>query len=692
MARNPEYDVTLDGVGYILTRDGLGVSRVQANPYAMKSSSGERTYADLDEWAVFQVSTCHRGMGIERYGDPEQFWYAHGTDTRFQDKVICPPLWQDVDSANMTGASGEDLIFGHLGQGASDGLFFCASDDEVFQLSSGSWTSRDHIEDEDITAMVAFNDYLYVARGSTNSMRKSSDGSTWTDVGGTPGAIRLYVHGGYLYRSVGANALYYSSDPEAATPTWSTAISVGDSQWYIKSMCTYQNSLIVFKRDGAWRIPGNPGDLDKAYRVPELDWRTAVYPNNGLYSCVWSDGFLYVTNGTSGLLRWTGRTVTPIGPDTLLANDVTGSIVGLVPTTNFLYTTLSNPVTTGSDSFLLAWNGSGWHCLTHRDEDAVKAIYFFEGYLYWGSFSGSSSGVRKIYTPVKTQDPTQDTSYTYQTGTGNRLWLPKFTANLHHTYKEFRSLTFWLDNLGGTATSGAQTVAWSYSVDKNTPGAFGATFTVKADGQKTFTVDFTAPDFTDKLLASVDSDRQVVTLATGHGVADIDAGDWLYFADINEYRYVYTKTTGPPATLTLQCPLDDTPSANTYIRPGVPVGRYIIINLRLSTADSARTPVVYAVALKYLVNISDYDIWQLNVQVSDPLTLRNGATKRQPISNQLTRLNEIRKKGRVTFVDEVGDSHTVKVTNYSLQPTKQRTDERMEPIASYTAKLTLLEV
>ena len=684
MNRNPEYDVTLDGVGLILTRDGLGVSRVQANPYAMKSSSGERTYADLDEWAVFQMSTCHRGMGQERYGDPEQFWYAHGVDTRFKDKIICAPAWQDVDSADMTGASDEGMFFCHFGD-----KFFCASDDEVFELSSGNWASRDHVTDEDVTDMVVYNDYLYVARGA-NPIRKSADGTNWTDVVDKPQIEHLYVHGGFLYVSWG-NLTSYSSDPEDAAPTWSTDISIGSTDYGVKSMCTYQNSLIVFKNDGAWRVPGNPGDLDQAYRVPELDWRSHIHTNNGAYSCVWSDGFLYVSCGDAGLLRWTGRTVTPIGPDTLLAGDVVGNLIGLVPTPNFLYTTLTN---SGSpNSFLLVWNGSGWHSLCCKYYDTSKALYFFDGEMYWGSYTPlatNHNSVRKIYTPVKNQDPTQDTSYTYETD--GYLWFPKFTANLHHTYKEFRSLTFWLDNLGGTATSGNQVITWMYRVDRNDGNADAGTLTVKADGQKTFTVNFTAPSFTEKLLASVDSDRQVVTLATGYGVSDISDGDWLYFADINEYRYVYSKTTGPPATITLQCPLDDTPAANSYIRPGVPVGRYIQVYLRFNTQDEARTPVIHAVALKYLVNISDYDIWQLNVQLADPVTLRNGNTKRQPIADQLTRMDEIRKKGRVAFVDEVGDTHVVKVTNYSLQPVRQRTDSKMEAETSYTCKLTLLEV
>lgn len=686
MSRDPEYDVTLDGVGYILTRDGLGVSRVQANPYAMKSSSGERTYADLDEWAVFQVSSCHRGMGQERYGDPEHFWYAQNADTRFKDKIICPPVWTDVDSTNMTGASDERMYFTHFGD-----KLFCASDDEVFELVAGSWTSRDEVVGEDITDMVAFNDYLYVARGA-NSIRKSTDGTNWTDVADIVHGTKLYVHGGFLYVSWG-NLVSYSSDPEDASPTWSTDIANGRKDIEIRSMCTYQNSLIVFKNSGAWRIPGNPGDLDTAYRVPELDWRSYIHSNNGKYSCVWSDGFLYVSNGDSGLLRWTGRTVTPIGPDTLLANNVTGDLVGLIPTPNFLYTSLAN---SGDDalSFLLVWNGSGWHCLQYMVHTNPKALYFFDGYLYWGAYTASTTDhnvVWKLYMPAKTQDPTQDPNYLYTDG---YFYFSHFTANLHHTYKEFRSVTIWVDNMGGTATSGDQTVTFAYSVDGGSPILpTGGTITAYDEGQESFTINFTAPSFTEKQVASIDADRDTVTLTSSDVVSDLSTGDWLYFAGVNEYRYVArTGGTAGAYTITLSCPLDSAPATNTYIRPGVPVGRYFFPQLGLGTGDPARTPVVRAMALKYLVNIGDYDIWQLNIQLADPLTLRNGNTKRQPIADQLSRLDEIRKKGRVTFVDEVGDSHTVKITNFSLQPVRQRTDSKMEAEAAYQAKLTLLEV
>jgi len=56
-----------------------------------------------------------------------------------------------------------------------------------------------------------------------------------------------------------------------------------------------------------------------------------------------------------------------------------------------------------------------------------------------------------------------------------------------------------------------------------------------------------------------------------------------------------------------------------------------------------------------------------------------------------SRLNESRKKGRVAFVDEMGDTYSVKVTNYSVRPLTQRTDKPL-PEASYVAVITLLEV
>lgn len=765
MSRNPEYDVTLDGVGLILTRDGLGVSRVQANPYAMKSSTGERTYADLDEWAVFQVSSCHRGMGQERYGDPEQFWYATRIDTRFKDKIFLGPRHLPIILNDESSPKVGNMHYAHL-----DDKFFCGCDDIVYELFhtytastiafvnstkkitdsadglvnfvtgdtitvSGStdndgsytiatgavageivvtedltdedagasvtiskypnWIVSDEQSDEDITDMVAFDDYLYVARGSGNVIRKTDDGASWTDMGGDREGIHLYVHGGFLYQSDG-NSVYYCANPQEDSPTWSVAIPCGSLDYDVESMVTYQNSLIVFKNDGAWRIPGNPGDLDKGYRVPELDWRTMISATNGRSSCVWSDGFLYVTAG-SGILRWTGRTVTPVGIDLLLTGAIKGVACDLLPMTSSLFCYVND--TNGTYAYVLAWNGSGWHHLVTTTKAVTNAnakLYYHDGYLYTGHDSASVNTTERALLPTETQDPTQDSNYAFLDFAygGGYFYSSKFTANLHDAQKEFRSFYIWLDNLGQGAVSGTQQVVVYYRIDSDNDSHWITlgTHSVADGGKAMFITNFPSGDFTEKTIASIDSDNDTITLATGDVVTDITTvSEWIYVVDTNEYRQVVSKTTGPPATITLQCPLDSAPTAGTIIRPGIPMGRFIQFQFYL-VGSTTRTPAVLAWGLKYLVNISDYDIWQLNVQVSDPITLRNGNLKRQPIFDQLTRLNEIRRKGRVAFVDEVGESHTVKISNFSLQPVKQRTDARSEPIASYAAKLTLLEV
>jgi len=689
MARSLVYDITLDGEGLILIGNGLDVQRVQANPYAVKSSTGYRSYADLDEWAVWQIDTMHRGIGSELYGDPEEYWYGVNIDTRFKNKVFIGPHGQGTAvPSDKTG----DVHYGKFGD-----KLFMSIDKEVYELVSGTWTLRETTT-ATVTSMCEFNGYFYVAQNTSNTMRKTANGTAWTDVGGTPAAYRLYVHGGFLYRSVN-QALYYSNDPDDPSPTWSSIMYVGDSQYVIQSMITFQNALIVFKNDGAWKIPGNPGEIDTAYEIGELKWRNSIDNRNGVKCCVWSDGFLYVTWGKGGLLRWTGYTISSMGPDTLTAGNVPGRIWDLMPTANFLYALVGQ--TDQQYCWILAWNGSGWHTIAHSGTEGRGAIYFdpgsgIGGQLHYCSYHATDTENKTyyFYLPSEIGDPTTGKDASYQWKNAGELqaylYTPEFTANLHDAQKEWRSLTIWAENASISGT-GTQTIRFDYRIDTNHNWIelFDQTIEANAQAQKSYTHNFPASDFTDKVLTSVST--RTVTLASGSSTSDMTAGDWVYFVDVNEYRMVASVT--DTTHFELQCPLDGAPATGSTIRPGIPWGRYIQFRISMTSTVVTRTPVLKAWALKYLVNVADYDLWQATVLVASPRALRNGYTDRTPISSQLARLNEIRKKGRVAFVDEVGNSHTVKVSNYSLRPVRQKTtDDATKPSTVYWAKLTLLEV
>lgn len=690
MARPQEYDVTLDGVGLILTDEGLDVRRVQANPFAMKSSTGERTYADLDQWAVFQVDTLHRGMGQERYGDPEQFWYGVGVDTRYKGKVFLRPKQiQLTRPASKTG----DVFYAKFGS-----KLFMSIDKEVYELVTTTWTLRETLT-ATCTGLCEFNGYLYAAQGSSNTLRKSANGTAWSDVGGTPSTHRIYVHGGYLYRSLN-QVLYYSSDPDAGSPTWSSAINVDDSQYIVEGMITFDDSLIVFKNNAGYRIPGNPGEIDQAFKIGELDWAAAIDSNNGLHSGIWSDGFLYVTVGKGGLLRWTGKTVSPIGPDMVSAGPVAGRIWSIVPTLDFLYILVGEESTQAV--WIAAWNGSGWHPFSHLGQEG-RAIYYFDsgtgqgGELYITTYNSSttSNDTFRHYIAGETGDPTKalDASYEWTDGaiTQNYLYTSRFTAGMHAAQKEYKEVVLWAESLG-TAGAGTQQIRIEYRIDTelSTDWVTLVTQTIEASAsaQKSYTTAFPVSSFAEKTLTSVVG--RTVTLATGT-TADMSADDWVYFVDVNEYRMVESVIN--TSSFGIQCNLDGSPAAGSIIRPGLPWGRYIQFRLSFYTSVDTRTPILRALALKYLVNITDYDIWTINVLVADPKQRRNQASVREPVADQLTRLNEIRRKGRVPFVDEVGDSHTVKVSNYSLIPIRQDTASgQTKPHTEYHARLTLLEV
>lgn len=693
MTRSLVYDITLDGEGLILAGDGLNIQRVQANPYAVKSSTGYRSYADLDEWAVFQVDTMHRGMGSELYGDPEEYHYGCILDTRFKNKVFIGPHAQ---STTVTAGKTGDVHFGKFGA-----KLFMSIDKEVYELVTGTWTLRETMT-ATVTSMCEFNGYFYVAQGTTYSIRKTATGaaSSWSDVGGTPTAHRLYVHGGFLYRSVN-QVLYYSADPEGDPPTWSSAIYVGDSQYVIQSMITFQNSLVVFKNDGARKIPGNPGEIDAAYEIGELKWRNAIDSRNGVKCCVWSDGFLYVTWGKGGLLRWTGYTISSMGPNTVTAGPVIGRIWDLMPTANFLYALVGQTDTQAC--WLVAWNGSGWHTIAHQGIEGRGAYYFDSGAgtggeIYTTGYHSTDGDNKayKYYLPGEIGDPTCATDTAYQWKNAGTLtaylYTPRFTANLHAAQKEWKEITIWAENYG-TAGAGIQTIRFDYQIDSQAGADWIQLFdqAIEASGQaqKSYTHEFPTSSFADKTIASVSV--RTVTLASGSSTSDMAAGDWVYFVDVNEYRMVSSVIDS--TRFWIQCPLDGSPAAGSTMRPGIPWGRYIRFRISMTNTVVTRTPVLRAWALKYLVNVADYDLWQATVLVANPRLLRNGYEDRTPIGTQLTRLNEIRKKGRVAFVDEGGNTHTVKVSNYSIQPVRQKTDERADmPSTEYWARLTLLEV
>lgn len=689
MVRDHRYDVTIDGVGFLLTDDGLGVQKVQSNPYAVKSSQGERSYADLDEWAVHQVDTMHRGMGSILYGDPEEFHTGVNLDTRFKNKVFLGPNSHYLTiTAGKTGA----VHFAAFGN-----QIFMSIDREIYQLVGTTWTLRETTT-ATVTDMCEFNGYLYVAQGTANTMRKTANGTAWTDVGGTPAAYRLYVHGGYLYRSIN-QVIYYSSDPDAASPTWSSAIYVGDSQYVVQSMITFGDALLVFKNDGGYKIPGNPGEIDKAYDVGELKWRAAIDTANGLACCVWSDGFLYVTHGKGGLLRWTGKTVSSVGLDLLETAAIGGKYWALMPTADFLYAMVGRENVAGA--WLVAWNGSGWHCIAHSGDYARGAYYFDPGGIYGGNIYTAyyqatptpTTIPHYYYLPGEIIDPTEgsgDSTYQWLAAPSlyAYLYTPRFTANLHDACKDFHELIFWAENFG-TAGAGTQKIRFDYRVDNATAAAWTnlITQTIAVAGYtQVYKVDFPKATFADKR-ASVSGTTITLTQGT---TADMAAGDWCFFVDNYEYRQCISITDA--THFEINAPFDVDITANTYMRPGYPWGRWIQFRISFESTVNTRTPVLKAWALKYLVNVKDKDMWLLDVYISRTREFRNTNLDRQtPISAQLARLNEARKKGRVTFVDTLGESHVVKVTNYSIRPVSQDTDLPY-PEADYVARVTLLEV
>uniref|UniRef100_A0A6M3J6D5 Putative structural protein n=1 Tax=viral metagenome TaxID=1070528 RepID=A0A6M3J6D5_9ZZZZ len=372
----------------------------------------------------------------------------------------------------------------HLPRNADNGLFSWNNTTGKMVHVNTRETGGDSVDasNADPTNMIVFPDSadassldLWLACGETmNMLTYDASAGAW-ESGGVP-ATYLTQHDGYLWRADNINEVYYSDDPDGATPTWSGPIEVGISTSSITGLGVYQNQVVAFTEDKFYFIE-KQGDEYKAY-CP-LDF-TSVKESDNMKGHATFQGYLFF-NTLFGLWKYDGSTVLGMGPDrgahpestehlfissfqsprhglpwlrerypgayqsTWSALDNYGKLVSLEPTNNWLFAAVdAGPADAGAaprTSSIMAYGGLGWHQITEAAVQArrIRAVKFTPALSLYGVLSkpalwfGEGNAVYYLVIPEGTENPDDYTGYTYETtGTLDTQW---FSANLIDVFK-----------------------------------------------------------------------------------------------------------------------------------------------------------------------------------------------------------------------------------------------------------------
>jgi len=623
-AAGTTHHILLDAEGYMI----LPSQRVMtlANQMAAKLGSGDPTYSDLSEWGAWVQTDWRSGMGEEVVEAPDRFYWASGMETRVKNQLTLGP---EIKGPYSTTAA--PVKFASFN---SNWYVGCGTAVRKWDGTNSEWDAVKTDYAGTVTDLCVFDDYLFVCLGEAVNAQKMNTSEVSADAG-VP--IRLAtVYQGYIFRVDNGHEVYYTN---AHDGTWSTAIACGRADYTINSITGWDADVFVVKDDGVWYVR-----VDLGFQV--MDFLSSLDSNNGS-SCVEYNGSLYLPFGP-GLLRYTGDLLDLVGPD----NDAglpqlyNGRIVDLVSLQSGLYAAVDASATAGHKSSVLCYKNNGWHpvVLGTATTERILCLGYESLHDPGRLWFGQSTGAGYVSIPDDTNNPTQQTGWTY-TAAGE-LWTPWFSAGLMEVEKDFESLLIVSEDLTANIN-----VAVTYEVDRSGTFYTLGTATVSPDHE----LSFSNSSFTTKTTAAGCTATSIVCTADVSG--DVSAGEWLRIS--NEIRQVKTVAT---TTITLYRALSTAPAAGVSVFVARAAGREIRFKLSFATNSSATSPVVKAIRLKYMAMVRDKWSWVMPVrvvsglkQLDKTLEARTGTTIMSDLVSLAKRIDPF------TLVDLDGTSYTVKV-------------------------------
>jgi len=525
-----------------------------------------------------------------------------------------------------------------------DGAWYCAAGDTVCKWNTvtKAWDTSDQKSGDEVTAMEAWGDWLWAARGTEWVLRKF-DGADWSDVAGKY-AQHLKAGGGYLNYSGAAagntHKVYYTANGT----DWSSALECGNSGCGITGLAWYRDMLVVATAVQLW-------GTTELGAYPLLDWGSQEDANNGRQMLVWGrTGCLYIPL-RYGLYRWNGDTMVAVGPEqgTGLPAARAGQVVKMVGTGNWLFAAVD--AGSGGTSSILAYNGmGGWHELQRAEVSGqrVRAMGFETISSPSRLWYGLSRETRYLMLPDYSDNPWQYTGYEYNAG--GEMEMSWMGGELLEVVKDLYEVVVRAENV-----SSGRPVLVYYEIDRS--GSWTLLGEITEGVRQSLA--FAASGFSSKTVGS-GSTKTTMELGAGESTDDVAVGDWCR---INaEVSQVASITDGD--TFVLETALSEAPDSGDTVYASRPAGREFRLKLVLRTDDRTKTPKVKAVFLRYQNNVLDRFVYTLQVRVEDGMSDLAGNPYPHTAADLRVLLDEWAKRVLpFTLYDQDGVGHTVKVTS-----------------------------
>ncbi len=570
---------------------------------------------------------------------------ATGTDSKTREGY-----WDSYSQSSASeGVDQEEFL--NINQiASSDGNVF--TDIPLALQLDSAWTTADAAGSSTAPMIIDFG-ASYVVAGCGTSLRRSTDGTTWSGHTTPPGALAasivwMHEHNTFLFVAVNGNNYYRSNtnDPAVLTvgaqtascfttwtksdqvvylvlatsntiktssdngATWSAAINVGNSSSIITGMSSSFGYLLIGKEDGLWRYDGTA--LVDIVQYP-------VQKNSTNFRCIVPfDGFIYThMMGRIIKIALTSGTVSSLVD---ITPEMKGSAVKELyghgkPTWMFtgpfvLYAAFnSGRAASGGYPEMMAYSGSGWH------------QRYLGTYGHTLTASGYSSNLVRTHinlqangTIYKSMISLRDIPFPSYPSAGE-FETSDYTGDLPFMQKAFRGCNVEARNL---STTDGRSISVSYSTDKGVTFVTMGTVTTNGRTNLPFT------------LASQTTLSDSATINS------------------NSIRLKFTLTRG---TTTTETPV---------------LTRYTVDFLNRPLATHAHS---------------------MNLRLGTTMTLRNGTLETVSVSERLQFIKDLEDaESPLRFIDMIGRHYLVYLTKTSVvKVEKENEDERMVAVVMVDA-------